>query len=183
VHAVVLPLEVQMKDHKAQLQARLDNLAKINEKTSSINEEMAKLRAVESELRKQREMIDALIERVSLHETQLVPETFLAGAAVDPEKTLAPEMLETVRMAAVDVAPAAPLVSDDLMSELNAGASAERTQRVGDGERTQQIAALDPAFRPDATQKLEAGAETTQRTDDALRRLQEAKRILQKTGK
>ena len=43
--AVVLPLEVQIKDHKAQLQSRLDNLAKINEKTGSINEQMAKLKA------------------------------------------------------------------------------------------------------------------------------------------
>jgi hypothetical protein len=34
MQAVVLPLEVQMKDHKAQLQSRLDNLAKINEKTT-----------------------------------------------------------------------------------------------------------------------------------------------------
>jgi hypothetical protein len=34
-----LPLEVQIKDHKAQLQSRLDNLSKINEKTTSINEQ------------------------------------------------------------------------------------------------------------------------------------------------
>ena len=66
--AVVLPLEVQMKDHKAQLQSRLDNLARINEKTGSINEQMAKLKAQEADLRKQREMIESLIQRVSEHE-------------------------------------------------------------------------------------------------------------------
>jgi len=39
------------------------------------------------------------------------------------------------------------------------------------------------AIRPDQTQKLEPSVETTQRTDDSIRRLQEAKRILQKTSK
>ena len=190
LQAVVLPLEVQMKDHKSQLQARLDNLAKINEKTSSINEEMAKLRAIEAELGKQRGMIDALIGRVATHEGELVPERFLAGASRDPEKTLPPEMVETMKLAALNeaqaaAAPAAPLVSDDLMSELNAKQA----------DRTQKIAALDPAFRPEETQKLppefeplrtqklEAAPEATQRTDDSIRRLQEAKRILQKTSK
>jgi hypothetical protein len=48
MQAVVLPLEVQIKDHKAQLQSRLDNLAKINEKTTSINEQMALLKTVEA---------------------------------------------------------------------------------------------------------------------------------------
>ncbi|HST01158.1 MAG TPA: hypothetical protein VLJ84_05820, partial [Usitatibacter sp.] len=65
VQAVVLPIEVQIKDHKAQLQSRLDNLAKINEKTSSINEQMAVLKAAEADLKRQREMIEALrIEEV-----------------------------------------------------------------------------------------------------------------------
>ena len=68
IQAVVLPLEVQIKDHKAQLQSRLDNLAKINEKTTSINEQMAILKAAEAELKKQREMIEGLIQRVSAHE-------------------------------------------------------------------------------------------------------------------
>jgi hypothetical protein len=95
----------------------------------------------------------------------------------------------------------APLVSDDLMSELNASsqrtqklpdgadrtqklpAGADRTQKlVPDGDRTQKIAALDPAFRPEQTQILDSPADTTQRTDDSIRRLQEAKRILQKSG-
>ena len=54
----MLPLEVQIKDHKAQLQSRLDNLAKINEKTTSINEQMALLKAAEADLKKQRDMIE-----------------------------------------------------------------------------------------------------------------------------
>jgi DNA repair exonuclease SbcCD ATPase subunit len=66
--AVVLPLEVQMKDHKAQLQSRLDNLAKINENTGSINEQMKLVKAAEADLRKQRDMIEGLIQRVSEHE-------------------------------------------------------------------------------------------------------------------
>jgi hypothetical protein len=64
-----------------------------------------------------------------------------------------------------------------------------------DAERTQKIAPLDPNFRPeaakvDSTQRLDAvkppppepgasEAETTQRIDDSIWRLQEAKRILQ----
>src|SRR5471030_773974 len=68
VSAVVLPLEVQIKDHKAQLQSRLDNLAKINEKTTSINEQMAIIKAAEADLKKQREMIESLITRVSQYE-------------------------------------------------------------------------------------------------------------------
>jgi len=67
MQAVVLPLEVQIKDHKAQLQSRLDNLAKINEKTTSINEQMAILKVAEADLRKQREMIEGLIARVTAH--------------------------------------------------------------------------------------------------------------------
>jgi len=46
VQAVTLPLEVQMKDHKQLLQSRLDNLSKINEKSTGINEQLAELKAV-----------------------------------------------------------------------------------------------------------------------------------------
>ncbi len=81
IQAVTLPLEVQIKDHKAQLQSRLDNLSKINEKTTSINEQMAALKAVELELRKQREMIDGLILRVSQHEAKVPPEPGLPPPA------------------------------------------------------------------------------------------------------
>ena len=66
----MLPLETQIKDHKQQLQSRLDNLAKINEKTTSINEQMAMLKAVEADLQKQRDMIEGLIARVSAQEAR-----------------------------------------------------------------------------------------------------------------
>ena len=46
MQSVTLPLETQMKDHKQQLQSRLDNLSKINEKSTGINEQLAELKAV-----------------------------------------------------------------------------------------------------------------------------------------
>ncbi|HET9579224.1 MAG TPA: dynamin family protein [Usitatibacter sp.] len=195
VHAVTMPLETQMRDHKAQLQARLDNLAKINEKTTTINEQMAQLRAAEAELAKQRAMIDALIERMGAEEVAVVPDRFMAAAARGPERTLAPEMVETMKLAAANAAATAagPLVSDDLMSELKRPPrddptstqpmppGADRTQKLDDPERTQKIEPLDASFRPDATQKIEPSPETSQRTAESIRRLQEAKRILQRT--
>jgi len=67
---------------------------------------------------------------------------------------------------------------------------AEQTQRIVPvGERTQPNAPLDPNYRPETTQKLDAAKpaeadapfdpEATQRMDDSNWRLQEAKRILQ----
>ncbi|HET7731136.1 MAG TPA: dynamin family protein [Usitatibacter sp.] len=221
MQAVVLPLEVQMKDHKQQLQSRLDNLSKINEKTTSINEQMALLRSVELDLKKQRDMIEGLIARVTAHE---------ARANLDPEATIPPadtvpvEFMQTTRLpeplagkpaAAPRPAPAAPkpqaapqpsLISDDLMASLNAPkpapafdpmatqrlvADSERTQRMPDLERTVPgLNGSEPAFNAEATQKFEvppadpaapgsSEAEATQRLDDSIWRLQEAKRILQ----
>jgi hypothetical protein len=244
IQAVTLPLEVQIKDHKAQLQSRLDNLAKINEKTTTINEQMAILRAEEAELAKQRTMIDGLVARVTQHEARasLAPEL--------PPPTMRPQLEEpialmagmkgaipapAVRPAAPKPAPApaapsaAPMVSDDLLAELSAkpafdpmstqklppesdrtqklppgsertqrlppGAErtqnltpeTERTQRIDagrlpEGDRTQQIPALDPAYRPEVTQKIPpagSDAQATQRLDDSVWRLEEARRILQ----
>ena len=213
MQAVILPLEVQMRDHKAQLQSRLDNLAKINEKTSSINEQMAVLRSVETDLRKQRDMIESLIARVSAQQAT-------ASLAFDPEKTLPPSettpvefmpaiagaapATPTVRVAPtpapapapVAAAPApqpqAPLLGDDLMAELGRKPAfdpmatqklpegADRTQKLPDGaDRTQKLP--DGAER---TQRIEpplksADPETTQKLDDSIWRLQEARRILQ----
>lgn len=218
MQAVVLPLDVQIRDHKAQLQSRLDNLSKINEKTTSIHEQMALLRAAELELRKQRDMIESLIARVSVHEAT-------AGLAGDPEAAIPPaqddpvELMPTARQpaarpakppapappprpAAAPAAQVSPMVSDDLMAELGGGApapsdpmatgkqppGAERTQPIAEAERTQRIAPLDPRYSPDSTQVLnpaaprpepETDAETAQRIDDSIWRLQEAKRILQ----
>ncbi len=239
LQGVVLPLEIQMKDHKAQLQSRLDSLAKINEKTTSINEQMAMLRAAEQDLKRQRDMIDNLIGRVKEHgahpvlaesppahrpSQEEVPVDFMKTARVpavpafDPLRT-SPRPMPAMAPPAAPAPPAVvqqkpqpvaekPMVSDDAFAFLN---TAEATQPVGettqrlaakleddakrvaeDGDRTQQIPALDPGFRPDATQALPAaadenenpgtvtGSETTQRLNLSIQRLQEAKRLLQK---
>jgi hypothetical protein len=84
------------------------------------------------------------------------------------------------------------MVSDDLFATLSGAKPAAfdpmATQKLApEGDRTQQIPALDPAWRPEATQKIEprAGddAQVTQRLDDSIWKLQEAKRILQGIGK
>ena len=97
VQAVTLPLEIQMKDHKQQLQSRLDNLSKINEKSTGINEQLAELKAVGEGLRKQREMIDGLLQRVSREEAVAA-----AAPAPGPAETTAPmmppELMETTRL-------------------------------------------------------------------------------------
>lgn len=97
VQAVTLPLEIQMKDHKQQLQSRLDNLSKINEKSTGINEQLAELKAVGEGLRKQREMIDGLLQRVSREEAVAA-----AAPALGPAETTAPmmppELMETTKL-------------------------------------------------------------------------------------
>ena len=105
--AVTMPLETQMKDHKAQLQGRLDNLSKINEKSSGIHEQLATLKAAGEELARQREMIDSLLQRVSREEALA---TGSPAAAVSPAKSggqaaprVAPELMETTRLATFDV--------------------------------------------------------------------------------
>jgi hypothetical protein len=273
VSAVVLPLEVQIKDHKAQLQSRLDNLAKINEKTTSINEQMAILKAAEADLKKQREMIESLITRVSQYEK--VTQTPAPAAVARPARPPSPaDAMATTRMATFEpektitepqpqapAKPAAPLIGDDAFASMLKkppsaapafdplktqkmdadptrtqrmdAPEAQRTQRLDDpqrtarldaqpaaaqpakpvskpatradgGDKTVQIPKLDPAFKPEATQILDAShtttqkldpqatatqkldpnastsnAEQTQRLDDSIWKLQEAKRILQ----
>jgi hypothetical protein len=264
VQAVTLPLEVQIKDHKAQLQSRLDNLAKINEKTTTINEQMALLKAAEVDLRKQRDMIESLIMRVSQHEATATLQAEIPPAS-RPEQNVPIELMQTMKMSTFDsrpaapapprpapkpaapaAAPVAPMVSDDMFASLGAAKPAEafdpmktqvltndseRTQRIDvgttqkmeaasatqpmeaakpprspEGDRTQKIAALDPSFKPEATQMLDGSpkpfnaedtqilddkpanpteaekktdAQVTQRLDDSIWRLQEARRILQ----
>jgi hypothetical protein len=277
MQAVVLPLEVQMKDHKASLQTRLDSLSKINEKTSSINEQMALLRKAEADLRNQRNMIENLLARVSAYEATAgldadLPETLnipagkvgeLLGGKSGPTGTTTQRPTSTATQRPTATAtkrPAQPLISDDLMSQLGGGAAKpaaapapeakpapafdpsstqklpaghdrtsklnpgdtqridaqqttqrldagpQATQPIGPrptpaapetpGERTVKVKALDPGFRPEATQKLDvpaapspapasglSNAEVTQRLDDSIWRLQEAKKLLQKTRK
>jgi hypothetical protein len=233
MQAVVLPLEVQIKDHKAQLQSRLDNLAKINEKTTSINEQMAILKAAEADLRKQREMIEGLIARVTAHAATSSLDTDEAPAPAATGARPAPDMMATTKLATFDAPRAAPapqapkkpaepekpLVSDDLMAGLaNIGApkpaapafdpsatqklppGADQTQRLPAGaertqkmtaeqmEQTQRIKPLGPddthpgpaaPTAPTASPAAAMNPETTQRIDDSIWRLEEAKRILQ----
>ena len=172
---------MQIKDHKAQLQSRLDNLAKINEKTGSINEQMAKLKAQEAELRKQREMIEGLIQRVSEHEAK----SNLADSGIIPPRdpgesdewmrdtkfnaagmASAADALEMSRLKAAAAAarpapapkpaPASPLVSDDFMSQIEG-------LKPGQAQPRAQPSAPAPAFDPEATQELPAGAMDTQK--------------------
>jgi Dynamin family len=164
VQAVVLPLEVQIKDHKAQLQARLDNLAKINEKTSSINEQVAIVKAAEVDLKKQRDMIEGLVQRVAQHEARTLTEP-MAPSSAQPEESVPIEFMKTTRMASFDVprpaaakpapAPAAaprapdrPLMGDDAFAHLGKPKPA-------------------PAFDATKTQNMSADAESTQRIDPA----------------
>jgi hypothetical protein len=178
--AVVLPLEVQIKDHKAQLQSRLDNLAKINEKTGSINDQMAHLKRAEADLRKQREMIEGLIQRVSEHEAT----SALSDSGIIPPRdpNEPEEWMRTTKFNANDLReaaekakeihaarqPAAPkpapatLVSDDLMSQIDGlkpGAAPER--KPADAPAT----AFVPTgpFNPETTQKFPPGALDTQK--------------------
>ena len=174
-HAVVLPLEIQMKDHKAQLQSRLDNLAKINEKTSSINEQMAVVKAAEAELRKQREMIEGLIARVSEYDESAVdtltrapaaPAAPRARAPADPMATTKLSTFEPEKTQMQPAAPAAPLMDDSAFASLvkKPAEPAPAAPAAFDPMKTQKMDAT-------ATQKLPPNAATTQKLspDDAQR--------------
>jgi dynamin family protein len=248
LQAVILPIDVQIKDHKAQLQSRLDNLSRINEKTTTIHEQMAMLRTAEADLRKQRDMIEGLIARVSAHAATASLAEEAPTAPLERAPQAAPDMMRTTRLGAFEPAPAgaaagapsaetttptrpaAPLVSDDMMAELTGlkasphkaasprpperapgHADAERTQRIEelkkavehdkqlaqqkaaertqrlsvDAEKTQQMPKYDPSYSPEATQKLPSAqdAQKTQRLDDSIAKLQEARRLLQDSDK
>jgi len=169
ITAVVLPLEIQMKEHKSTLQSRLDNLAKINEKTTSINEQMAILKAVEADLAKQRNMIEGLIGRVAQYATRVDANESDAPLGT-PEQDVPAELYKTSAIQAFDASnkdsvakpvpaaaankpaapkqPETPLISDDLLGSL--------VKRPAGAPPTK------PAFDPMATQKLQ-GPESTQR--------------------
>jgi hypothetical protein len=170
MQAVTLPLEVQIKDHKAQLQSRLDNLAKINEKTTSINEQMAILKAAEADLRKQREMIEGLIARVTQHAATSSLDsddgtTTHPGAA----PAIAPDMMRTTKLATFEAPkpapkppekPAAPLISDTMMASLNVPKAAPAPAAPqAPAPAPQPAATRDPM----STQPMPAGAMSTQK--------------------
>ena len=179
LQAVVLPLEMQIKDHKAQLQSRLDNLAKINEKTTSINEQMAIVKTAEAELKKQREMIEGLIQRVSAHEARssLAESPVPAGR---PEQNVPVELMQTTRMSTFDAprpapkpaappppaaptprapeAPETPLMGDDMFAHL---------VKPKPAAPAPVPAAAAAGFDPMKTQKMSADPQSTQRMDAA----------------
>jgi hypothetical protein len=98
VQSVTLPLETQMRDHKQQLQARLDNLSKINEKSTGISEQLAELKAVAEGLQKQREMIEGLLARVSRDEAAAAVPAPAAGAGETTAPMMPPELMETTKL-------------------------------------------------------------------------------------
>ena len=102
VQAVTMPLEAQIKDHKAQLQARLDNLSKINEKSTGINERLAELKGVAADLQKQREMIEGLLQRVSQQEAQATATHPARPRTAPAEQSIPPELLQTTRLSTFD---------------------------------------------------------------------------------
>src|SRR5262249_18325169 len=156
------------KDHKQQLQSRLDNLAKINEKTTSINEQMAVLKAAEADLKRQREMIEALIARVSQYDPTAGEEMALAAAQPARPKQAPADMMTPPKLATfeaerthTEAKNAAPLMGDDAFASLvkkPEAPKAEPAKPAFDPMKTQKMDA-----DPQSTQKLPTGHETTQR--------------------
>ena len=96
--AVPLPLETQIRDHKAQLQARLDSLAKINDRGGAIDEEVATLQKQRQGLEGQIAMITQLILQVR----DIGPSPDLAAKIpVAVAVKTDPDMLKTQRLPTV----------------------------------------------------------------------------------
>lgn len=64
LRSVPIPLEMQIKEHKAQLEQRLANLGKINENSSALQDNLIKLKVDQGELVLQRDTIERLIGRL-----------------------------------------------------------------------------------------------------------------------
>ena len=96
--AVPLPLETQIRDHKVQLEARLDSLAKINSRGGAIDEEVATLQKQRQGLESQIAMITQLILQVR----DIGPSPDLAAPAPSSAALETnPQFLITQRLAAV----------------------------------------------------------------------------------
>jgi len=96
---VPLPLETQIRDHKAQLEARVASLQKIRERSSGINEEVAKLDAQLAEVQHQLSVISALIRQV--RDVGPSPEARALASAQPVIPKLQAEYLQTVRVSAL----------------------------------------------------------------------------------
>ena len=62
---VPLPLEMQIKEHKTQLETRLANLAKINENSNALQDNMVRIKSEQGDLVMQKELIEKLIGRLA----------------------------------------------------------------------------------------------------------------------
>jgi hypothetical protein len=96
--AVPLPLEAQIRDHKAQLEARLQSLQKLTDKGGSITEEVAKINKELVDVQRQITVITTLIRKV--RDVGPAPETRAAAESQPLIPTPQREYLETVRVAA-----------------------------------------------------------------------------------
>ncbi len=111
--AVPLPLETQIRDHKAQLQSRLDSLAKINARGGAITEEVTKLQAQRKEIQSKVEMITALIMKV--RDVGAPPSMAMpvaqAPATPKPVAEPMPDFLKTIKTAIAPKEPAAEFLT------------------------------------------------------------------------
>ena len=177
---VTLPLETQIKDHKGQLQGRLDSLAKINEKSGGINEELGVLKKVEADLRSQRAMIDGLIGRVSQDEAKAATTTVVKNpllAPQDEEQQVPIEFMKTTRLSTFEAArvaprpapqtlppfvtpaaPAPPVVPAQAVAPAKPVAPAPAAPMISDDLMTSQMSTPAPASAPEGerTMKLPA---------------------------
>lgn len=133
--AVPLPLETQIKDHKAQLQSRLDSLAKINERGGAIAEEVNKLQAQRKEIQAQVEMITILIMKV---------------------RDVGPSSDKTLAGTTAIKSPAAKATTTAVKSPLETNPDFLKTVKM-------TVATKEPSVDFSTTQKLDFG--TTQKLD------------------
>ena len=102
--AVPLPLETQIRDHKAQLQARLDSLAKINERGGAIDEELTSLNKQRAGLENQIVLIEKMMLQVQdigpvpLEDMPSGPAPVAATRATETAAEPNPEFLKTLKI-------------------------------------------------------------------------------------
>ncbi|MFN7673697.1 MAG: dynamin family protein [Betaproteobacteria bacterium] len=109
--AVLLPLETQIRDHKAQLGARIASLQKINERGGRINEEVADVQAQLADVQRQMKLISGLIRKV-----REVSPSLDAPAVLDVQPILPKsqdEYLETVHVSAAAAGAGAAYAGED----------------------------------------------------------------------
>jgi hypothetical protein len=101
--AVPLPLETQIRDHKAHLQSRLESLAKINERGGAMEQEIATLQKQKQGLEGQIAMITQLILQVRDVGPTANPVLATPAPAPAPNEPH-PEFLKTLKIASTPAA-------------------------------------------------------------------------------